>query len=153
MDHTGFRNFHVSGRVEASNGTPDMRLQRLLGHLSVLAHPKPERVLVVGLGAGVTAGAIARHSEIKHIVICEIEPRVAGAAREFYRENFDVLDDPRVELVFDDARHYLATTDQRFDIITSDPIHPWVRGNSVLFSREYYEIVKAHLTPQGVATQ
>jgi len=153
INPNGFRNFHVSGRVEASNGTPDMRLQRLLGHLSVLAHPKPERVLVVGLGAGVTAGAIARHSEIKRIVICEIEPRVVGAAREFWRENFAVLDDPRVEVVFDDARHYLATSDERFDVITSDPIHPWVRGNSVLFSREYYEIVKAHLTPHGIATQ
>jgi spermidine synthase len=149
----GSRNFHVSGRVEASTNPADMRLQRLLGHISALAHPNPERVLVVGLGAGVTAGAIARHSEVKRIVICEIEPRVTGAAREFARENYAVLDDPRVELVFDDARHFLATTQERFDIITSDPIHPWVRGNSVLFSREYYEIVKARLTPHGIATQ
>jgi spermidine synthase len=149
----GSRNFHVSGRVEASTNPADMRLQRLLGHISALAHPKPERVLVVGLGAGVTAGAIARHSEVKRIVICEIEPRVTGAARQFARENYAVLDDPRVEVVFDDARHFLATTDERFDIITSDPIHPWVRGNSVLFSREYYEIVKARLRPHGIATQ
>ncbi|HKU42156.1 MAG TPA: fused MFS/spermidine synthase [Polyangiales bacterium] len=149
----GSRNFHVSGRVEASTNPADMRLQRLLGHLSALAHPKPERVLVVGLGAGVTAGAIARHSEVKRIVICEIEPRVTGAAREFARENYSVLDDPRVEVVFDDARHFLATTEERFDIITSDPIHPWVRGNSVLFSREYYEIVKTRLRPHGIATQ
>ncbi|HKP62075.1 MAG TPA: fused MFS/spermidine synthase [Polyangiales bacterium] len=149
----GSRNFHVSGRVEASTNPADMRLQRLLGHISALAHPKPESVLVVGLGAGVTAGAIARHPEVKRIVICEIEPRVTGAAREFSRENYAVLDDPRVEVVFDDARHFLATTDERFDIITSDPIHPWVRGNSVLFSREYYEIVKARLRPHGIATQ
>ncbi|HKP60820.1 MAG TPA: fused MFS/spermidine synthase [Polyangiales bacterium] len=153
VNSNGFRSFHVSGRIEASNGNADMRLQRLLGHLSVLAHPKPKRVLVVGLGAGVTAGAIARHAEIERLVICEIEPRVVGAAREFRRENFAVLDDPRVTVVFDDARHYLATTEERFDIITSDPIHPWVRGNSLLFSREYYEIVKAHLTAQGLATQ
>jgi spermidine synthase len=149
----GTRHFHVSGRVEASNNAGDLRLERLLGHLSALSHPKPERVLVVGLGAGVTAGSLSLHPEIKRIVICEIEPRVAGAARLFARENYAVLSDPRVEVVFDDARHFLATTEERFDIITSDPIHPWVRGNSVLFSREYYEIVKSRLAPGGLATQ
>jgi spermidine synthase len=149
----GSQHFHVAGRVEASTNQADMRLQRLLGHLSALAHPHPKRVLVVGLGAGVTAGALKLHPEVERLVICEIEPRVAGAARLFSRENYAVLDDPRVQVVFDDARHYLATTDERFDVITSDPIHPWVRGNSVLFSREYYEIVKARLTPDGIATQ
>jgi spermidine synthase len=149
----GFRNFHVSGRVEASNNPNDMRLQRLLGHLSALAHPNPESVLVVGLGAGVTAGAIALHPEVKRIVICEIEPRVVGAAKQFAAENYGVLTDPRVEVVFDDARHFLATTHERFDIITSDPIHPWVRGNSVLFSKEYYAIVGSRLRPGGIATQ
>jgi spermidine synthase len=56
-------------------------------------------------------------------------------------------------MVFDDARHFLATTREKFDIITSDPIHPWVRGNSALFSREYYDIVRSHLKPGGIATQ
>jgi spermidine synthase len=130
----GTQHFHVAGRVEASTNPADMRLQRLLGHLSALAHPNPKRVLVVGLGAGITAGALALHPEVEHLVICEIEPRVAGAARLFARENYSVLDDPRVQVVYDDARHYLATTAERFDVITSDPIHPWVRGNSVLFS-------------------
>jgi len=86
-------------------------------------------------------------------VICEIEPRVVGAAKLFSIENYGVLSDPRVEVVFDDARHFLATTRESFDIITSDPIHPWVRGNSVLFSREYYAIVKSRLRPGGIATQ
>jgi spermidine synthase len=149
----GTQHFHVAGRVEASNNPADLRLERLLGHLSALAHPHPKRVLVVGLGGGVTAGALALHPEIERLVICEIEPRVVGAARLFAHENYGVLDDPRVQVVFDDARHYLATTDERFDVITSDPIHPWVRGNSVLFSHEYYDIVKARLTPDGIATQ
>ncbi|MFZ5893733.1 MAG: fused MFS/spermidine synthase [Myxococcota bacterium] len=149
----GTRHFHVSGRVEASNNPADLRLERLLGHLSALAHPKPESVLVVGLGAGITAGSLALHPEVKRVVICEIEPRVAGAANYFTRENYDILRDPRTELVFDDARHFLATTRERFDVITSDPIHPWVRGNSVLFSREYYQIVRSRLKPGGIATQ
>lgn len=87
------------------------------------------------------------------MVICEIEPRVVGAANQFALENYDVLKNPKVEVVFDDARHFLATTRETFDIITSDPIHPWVRGNSVLFSREYYAVVKSRLKPGGIATQ
>jgi spermidine synthase len=149
----GTRHFHVSGRVEASNNPGDLRLERLLGHLSALANPRPESVLVVGLGAGITAGVFSLYPEVKRIVICEIEPRVAGAAAQFARENYNVLKDPRVLLVFDDARHFLATTRERFDIITSDPIHPWVRGNSILFSREYYRIVRSRLKPGGIATQ
>jgi spermidine synthase len=149
----GYYNFHVAGRVEATNNPNDLRLERLLGHLSALAHPQPKSVLVVGLGGGVTAGALTLHPGIERIVICEIEPRVAGAARQFAPENYEVLSSPKVELVFDDARHFLSTTDERFDIITSDPIHPWVRGNSVLFSREYYQIVRSRLLPGGIATQ
>jgi spermidine synthase len=149
----GYKNFHVSGRVESTNNPADLRLERMLGHLSALAHPKPQSVLVVGLGGGITAGALAAHPEVERLVICEIEPRVVGAARQFRRENYDVLSNPKVEVLFDDARHFLATTSEKFDIITSDPIHPWVRGNSVLFSREYYAVVKSKLKPGGIATQ
>jgi spermidine synthase len=148
------RYYHVAGKVEASTDHLDMRLQRLLGHLSALAHPHPESVLVVGLGAGVTAGTFIVHPEVKRIVICEIEPAVLPAASRFFsEENHGVLSDERVQVVNDDARHFLATTDEKFDIITSDPIHPWVRGNSVLFSKEYYAIVKDKLNRGGIATQ
>jgi spermidine synthase len=148
------RYYHVAGKVEASTDHLDMRLQRLLGHLSALAHPHPESVLVVGLGAGITAGTFIVHPEVKRIVICEIEPAVLPAASRFFsQENHSVLSDERVQVVNDDARHFLATTDEKFDIITSDPIHPWVRGNSVLFSQEYYAIVKDKLNRGGIATQ
>jgi spermidine synthase len=147
------RYFHVAGKVEASTDPMDLRTERVLGHLSALVHPQPESVLVVGLGAGVTAGAFVVHPEVKRIVICEIEPRVVRAAGFFAPENHSVLSDPRVTVINDDARHFLATTHERFDIITSDPIHPWVRGNSVLFSQEYYAIVKERLKPGGLATQ
>ena len=149
----GYSNFHVSGRVEATNNPNDLRTERLIADLSGLLHSGPESVLVVGMGAGITAGSLALYPEVKRVVICEIEPRVVGAARQFARENYGALDNPKVQVVFDDARHFLATTREKFDIITSDPIHPWVRGNSILFSREYYAIVKDHLRPGGLASQ
>ena len=66
--------FHVAGKVEASTEVQDMSLQRLLGHLPALVHPNPKSVLVVGCGAGVTAGSFVVHPEVEHITICEIEP-------------------------------------------------------------------------------
>jgi spermidine synthase len=56
-------------------------------------------------------------------------------------------------MVYDDARHFILTTDKKYDIITSDPIHPWVKGSSTLYSKEYFELCKRHLNPGGVVTQ
>ena len=150
----GNRYFHVNGRVEASTELNDMRLQRLLGHLPALVHPGPRSVLIVGCGAGVTSGCFVDHPTIERIVICELEPQVpAGVRVHLAKANRSVLDDPRTHLVIDDARHFLATTREKFDIITSDPVHPWVRGAASLYSAEYYRLVQAHLNEDGVVTQ
>jgi len=146
--------FHVSGKVEASTEPYDMRLQRMLGHMPALLHSNPRSVLVVGFGAGVTAGSFVLHPEVKRIVICEMERMIPPVATRFFgRENNNVLNDPRVEMVYDDARHYVLTTRENFDVITSDPIHPWVKGSATLYSKEYFEMVKQHLNPGGIVTQ
>lgn len=150
----GVHNLHVSGKVVASNEPQDMRVQRMLGHLPALVHPQPRSVLVVGCGAGVTAGSFVLHPDVERIVICEIEPLIPPtAAKYFGAENYHVLSDPRVELVYDDARHYIVTMDEKFDVITSDPIHPWVKGAAALYSEEYFELCKRRLNPAGVVTQ
>ena len=150
----GRRLFHVSGKVEASSEPHDMRLQRMLGHIPALLHPKPRSVLVVGFGAGVTAGSFALYPGIERIVICEIEPLIPPVTtRYFGQENYHVLNNPRVTMVYDDARHYILTTKEKFDIITSDPIHPWVKGSATLYSKEYFEMCKRRLNPGGLITQ
>jgi spermidine synthase len=150
----GVRNFHVSGKVEASSDPEDMRLQRMLGHIPALLHPNPRSVLVVGCGAGVTAGSFTVYPSVKRIVICEIEPLIPQHVTEYFKfENYNVVHDPRVEIVYDDARHFILTTKEKFDIITSDPIHPWVKGAATLYTREYFEMVKQHLNPGGLVTQ
>ncbi|MGD0869561.1 MAG: fused MFS/spermidine synthase [Bryobacteraceae bacterium] len=146
--------FHVSGKVEASTEPYDMRLQRMLGHMPALFASKPKSVLVVGFGAGVTAGSFVLYPEIQRIVICEMEPLIPPTATQYFaKENYLVLHDPRVQMVYDDARHFVLTTNEKFDIITSDPIHPWVKGSATLYSKEYFELVKQHLNPGGIVTQ
>ena len=146
--------FHVSGKVEASTEPYDMRLQRMLGHLPALTHKDPKSVLIVGFGAGVTAGSFVVHPEIKRIVICEMEPLIPPTATKYFGpQNYYVINDPRTQIIYDDARHFVLTTNEKFDIITSDPIHPWVKGSATLYSKEYFELVKQHLNPGGVITQ
>jgi spermidine synthase len=148
------RFFYVSGKSEASSALLDMRLQRMMGHLPALMNAAPRSVLVVGFGAGVTSGAFVPYPEVQSIVICELEPLIPPASDEFFgKENNHVLRDPRARVVYDDARHYILITPEKFDVITTDPIHPWVKGTSTLYSREYYELVKRHLNPGGVAAQ
>ncbi len=150
----GIRNFHVSGRVEASTDPPDMRLQRMLGHLPALLHPQPRSVLVVGCGSGITAGSFTTYPALASITICELEPLVPQkVAQYFSRENYSVLQDPRTKVIYDDARHFVLTSRDKFDIITSDPIHPWVKGAATLYTKEYLESCKRHLNPGGLVSQ
>ena len=151
MRTDGVRSFHSAGKVQASNDPRDMRLQRLLGHISALAFPEPKKVLVVACGAGVTAGSFIPHPSVNRIVICDIEPLVPrDVTPRFARENYSVVDNKKVEIVRDDGRHFIRTTREKFDVITSDPIDPWVKGCAALNTVEYYQMCKEHLNPGGV---
>jgi spermidine synthase len=91
---------------------------------------------------------------VERIVVCEIEPIIpANVAAHFRKENYDVLSDPRVEIVHDDARHFILTTSEKFDIITSDPVHPWVKGAATLYTQEYLALARAHLNPGGIMVE
>jgi spermidine synthase len=130
-----------------------MRLQRMLGHLTTLVPDRAETVLVIGCGAGVTAGAVSLEPTLKQEIIAEIEPLVPIAARDYMGAyNFDVIRNPKVSIVLDDARHFLMTTDRKFDAITSDPLDPWVKGAAMLYTKEFWEEAKRHLNPGGVIT-
>jgi spermidine synthase len=149
----GVRNYHNAGKVQASSEPQDMRLQRMLGHLTTLVPTSPETVLVIGCGAGVTAGAVSIDPAVKDQTIVEIEPLVPRVISTYFAEhNFDVVRNPKVKIHLDDARHYLQTTDVRFDAITSDPLDPWVKGAAMLYTREFFDLVKTRLKPGGVVT-
>jgi spermidine synthase len=149
----GVRTFHVAGKIQASNVPRDMRLQRMLGHLTTLRQAKPKSVLVIGCGAGITAGAVSVDPNVERVTIVEIEPLVPQAASQFFGENnFDVLRNPKVQIRIDDGRHYLLTSNEKFDAITADPLDPWVKGAANLYTKEFLEAARRHLAPGGVVT-
>ena len=150
---TGVLNYHNAGKVQASSEPQDMRLQRMLGHITTLVPKTPTKVLVIGCGAGVTAGAVSIDPMVKDQTIAEIEPLVPRVvSTHFAAHNFDVVNNPKVKIHLDDARHYLLTTDEKFDAITSDPLDPWVKGAATLYTREFFQVVRSHLNPGGVVT-
>ena len=149
----GVLNYHNAGKVQASSEPQDMRLQRMLGHLTTLVPDNARRVLVIGCGAGVTAGAVSVDPRVEAETIAEIEPLVPQVVSKYFAEhNFNVVANPKVTVHLDDARHYLLTTREKFDAITSDPLDPWVRGAATLYTREFFDVAKAHLNPGGVVT-
>jgi spermidine synthase len=149
----GILNYHNAGKVQASSEPQDMRLQRMLGHLTTLIPRQAKKVVVIGCGAGVTAGAVSIDPAVEHQTIAEIEPLVPQVVSKLFGDhNFHVVDNPKVHVRIDDARHYLLTTNERFDAITSDPLDPWVKGAAMLYTREFFELVKSRLNPGGAVT-
>jgi spermidine synthase len=149
----GVRNYHNAGKVQASSEPQDMRLQRMLGHLTTLIPEHPRKVLVIGCGAGVTAGAVSVDPAVEHETIAEIEPLVPRVVSTYFSQhNFDVVRNPKVHVRIDDARHFVETTNEKFDAVTSDPLDPWVKGAAMLYTVEFFEMVKQHLNPGGVVT-
>jgi spermidine synthase len=108
--------------------------------------------LVIGFASGVTVGAILQ-SPIESLDCVELEPATVPASRFFEHVNNRPLTDPRLNLVIDDARAYLRVTPKRYDMIISEPSHPWVPGVANLFTREFFQTTRARLSDEGVFVQ
>jgi spermidine synthase len=134
-------------------GTAAMGEERWQAHLPLLIHPNARHVAFIGLGTGITAGAARLHSA-ERLVALEIVPEVVEAAREdFARENQRILDDPRVRVVVDDGRAYLASPPQTFDVIVGDLLVPWRPAEAALYTQEHFEAVHRALAPGGLFCQ
>jgi len=141
----------TNGKVDASNR--DAVTQLLVGHLGAIFHPAPRRVLVIGFGSGMTVSAVALYPEVELINCVEIEPAVIRAAPHLVALNRGVLHDPRLRVILDDARNFLLTTHEKYDLIISEPSNPWIAGVATLFTEEYYRAARARLAPGGIFVQ
>jgi len=141
----------TNGKVDASNR--DVLTQLLMGHVGAVFHPAPKRALVIGFGSGMTVSTLTLYPEIEHIDCVEIEPAVIHAAPHLETLNRGVLRDPRVRIILEDARSYLLTTRESYDLIISEPSNPWIAGVATLFTTEYYREARRRLAPGGIFVQ
>jgi spermidine synthase len=141
----------INGRTNASD-RDDMATQIMLGQMPLLLAPNLKNALVVGYATGVTAGAILQ-SPIESVECVELEPATVNGSRFFEHVNNHPLSDPRLHLIIDDARTYLRVTPTRYDMIVSEPSHPWVPGVANLFTREFFQLGRERLQDDGIFVQ
>ncbi len=141
----------VNGKTDASSG--DMGTQLMLGHLPALMHTKATNALVVGLGSGMTPGAMLHHTNLLSVRCIEISPEIAEAAPIFEEFNNKVMESPRFHLALEDAKSFLRGTTERFDIIVNEPSNPWMAGVASVFSQEFYVNCLSRLNDDGVMVQ
>jgi spermidine synthase len=145
------RALKVNGKPEAST-TGDMPTQILIGSLPLLVRRQTDDVLLIGLGSGVTLGSIEQFP-IKRVTCVELEPAVVEATRYFEDVNNRPLADPRLRLISNDGRNFIYTTDEKFDVIISEPSNPWLTGVANLFTLEYFKRGAERLKDDGLFGQ
>ena len=142
----------INGRTNASDSIYDMPTQVMVGQLPMLLAPRLNNGLIIGFATGVTVGAMLE-SPIASVTCVELEAATVKGSHFFDHVNHQPLNDPRTNLIIDDARTYLRVTPTRYDVIVSEPSHPWVPGVANLFTREFFEMGRQRLTEQGVFVQ
>ena len=144
--------FYVNGMCDG-NAVEDVGTQVMLGLVGAALHPRPQTALVVGLGTGETAGWLAEVPSIEHVDVVELEPAMREMARRCGTVNRDCLANPKVQLVFNDAREVLLTTAARYDLIVCEPSNPYRSGIANLFTREFYLAGRGRLNESGMFVQ
>jgi spermidine synthase len=143
-----------NGKTDASTNPSDNFAQFMVGHLPLLIHPKPERVINIGLGGGFTLAAITAHPEPREVALVELDPLVVEATDTWFADaSRRALHDPRVRVVVDDGRSFVERGTDGFDVIVSEPPNIWVSGVSGLFTSEFYRAARARLRPGGILCQ
>jgi spermidine synthase len=143
----------TNGVAMSATVKPVWRYMAQEGHLPVLLAASPNKALAVGVGTGITLGAVVSHPEVESIVAIELSEGVLRGLPLFDHENDRAYADPRVRLLEEDGRHYLELSEESFDVVTLEPPPPIVAGSVHLYSREFYELCLEHLNAGGVVAQ
>jgi spermidine synthase len=142
----------VNGKSDG-NTVADLGTMGLAALLPALFADHAERAFVIGYGTGITAGTLAELDEMSRVTVAEISSGVLDAAPLFDFANFGASHHPKLDFVRSDAFRALLRSDERFDIIVSEPSNPWVAGIETLFSVEFLRAARDHLAPGGVYVQ
>ena len=141
----------INGKADAGT-SGDVDTQLLLAHAPMLAKPGAQDAFVLGMGSGITAGALQAYP-LERIDVAENCEPVIRAAKLFEDWNHHVLDNPRVHVWHEDARTVLKLRPQLYDVIITEPSNPWTIGVGDVFSREFYELAAYRLKPGGLVCQ
>ncbi|MFQ5480042.1 MAG: fused MFS/spermidine synthase [Thermodesulfobacteriota bacterium] len=142
----------VNGNRATAAYYEGLQINRFQGVLPMSIHPNPKDILVICFGSGTTFGTLSQFPVTK-VDNVEIARAVIQGASYFKDANMDVLHNPVSRINIDDGRSFLAVTEKKFDVITEEPMHPALAGVVNLYTKEYYELAKAHLKKDGIISQ
>ncbi len=141
-----------SGKPDASNKPGDMNTQTLLAHFPMIFHPNAQKVMVLGLASGITAGEVSLYP-IRKLDIVDINQQTIAASEFFKPWNNEILSNPKAHLIIQDARAHLTLTREKYDVVISEPSNPWIAGMASLFTRDFFQTVKDKLDSNGIFIQ
>lgn len=154
-ERPGQFNLYIAG--ERQNGVPFDDFHVRLGAVPALLHPNPQRVLVIGLGAGSTPFGLAmdgRVQSVECVEICPGElPLLKALENRRVQEMQRLFSESRIRYRFQDGRKYLLDTSERFDLIVTDTLLTISAFSGSLYSKEFYELVRARLNRGGMFAQ
>ncbi|MEM9420743.1 MAG: fused MFS/spermidine synthase, partial [Planctomycetota bacterium] len=152
-DRQGHRFLRVNNRYQMGGTSPSSaRMALRQGHIPLLLHPDPQRALFVGVGTGLTALAVADHPELQADAI-ELLPEVVKVLPAFRVQDQSVVDATNVAVHTADARRFVRTTDQTYDVIIADLFHPARDGGGMLYTLEHFRAIQDRLAPGGLFVQ
>jgi spermidine synthase len=140
-----------SGKMDASS-IGDMKTQTLLAHFPMLFAKSHQKVMVLGLASGITAGETL-HYPVQQLDVVDINDRVFEAAKYFEPWNNGVLTSPKTRLILQDGMAHLGLTRDRYDVIISEPSNPWMAGMASLFTHDFFQSAARGLTADGIYVQ
>ncbi|MDQ1337737.1 MAG: hypothetical protein QG617_704, partial [Campylobacterota bacterium] len=147
-----FNNGMNESWVDICNGNNLLLSEFLLGEIPLFLNPSAKKAFVIGYGGGITVKALGM-SELESIDAVELEPAVLDAMRTLYDNRLPTDNDKRVSVTINDARNTLLMSKESYDIIVSQPSHPWLSGASNIMNRDFFEIVKSRLSQNGINGQ
>lgn len=121
----------------------------MISHIPMMNHKAPKSVLVIGGGDGGTVREVLKHDTVEKVVLCEIDGMVIDACKKYLPTIAGKLDDPRVEILVEDAIEYIKDKENEFDIVLIDSTDPMGPGEG-LFTEEFYTNVKKSLKQGGI---
>ncbi len=129
------------------------RYMKLFAHVPILLSDNPEQVLVICFGTGQTTGAAGIHPRVQQVDSLDLSPSVIHAAPAFKEENHDAINNPKVNIILQDGRNHLLTTEKKYDVITGEPPPPRTAFTVNLYTLDFYKQAAKRLKPGGIIAQ
>ncbi|TWT90209.1 spermidine synthase [Pseudobythopirellula maris] len=150
-DFDGYE-FVVNGKVDG-NSISDASTQVGVALLGAVLHEDPKTAMVIGLGTGESVGWLAEMRAVERVDAVELEPAIDKMVELCAPVNFDALNHPEVRRIYNDGRETVFTTDDKYDVIISEPSNPYRAGVATLYTEEFYAAASRRLNRGGVFVQ